>query len=133
LQRFASLPIKNWATIGGNIANASPIGDMPPVLIALDAKLKLRKGADSRIINLEDFFITYKKTVIQQGEFIESIIIPKPNGNQQLITHKMSKRYEDDISAVCMAINIASKNNKPESFKIAFGGMSFYCLLVCLG
>jgi len=124
LQRFASLPIKNWATIGGNIANASPIGDMPPVLIALDAKLKLRKGVDSRIINLEDFFITYKKTVIQQGEFIESIIIPKPNGNQQLITHKMSKRYEDDISAVCMAINIASKNNKPESFKIAFGGMS---------
>jgi xanthine dehydrogenase small subunit len=124
LQRFASLPIKNWATIGGNIANASPIGDMPPVLIALDAKLKLRKGADSRIINLEDFFITYKKTVIQQGEFIESIIIPKPNGNQRLITHKMSKRYEDDISAVCMAINISSKNNKPESFKIAFGGMS---------
>ena len=124
LQRFASLPIKNWATIGGNIANASPIGDMPPVLIALDAKLKLRKGPVSRTINLEDFFITYKKTVIQQGEFIESIIIPKPNENQRLITHKMSKRYEDDISAVCMAINITSKNNTPESFKIAFGGMS---------
>ena len=124
LQRFASLPIKNWATIGGNIANASPIGDMPPVLIALDAKLKLRKGPVSRTINLEDFFITYKKTVIQQGEFIESIIIPKPNENQRLITHKMSKRYEDDISAVCMAINITSTNNKPESFKIAFGGMS---------
>ena len=124
LQRFASLPIKNWATIGGNIANASPIGDMPPVLIALDAKLKLRKGPVSRTINLEDFFITYKKTVIQQGEFIESIIIPKPSENQRLITHKMSKRYEDDISAVCMAINITSTNNKPESFKIAFGGMS---------
>ena len=124
LQRFASLPIKNWATIGGNIANASPIGDMSPVLIALDAKLKLRKGPVSRTINLEDFFITYKKTVIQQGEFIESIIIPKPNENQRLITHKMSKRYEDDISAVCMAINITSTNNKPESFKIAFGGMS---------
>ena len=124
LQRFASLPIKNWATIGGNIANASPIGDMPPVLIALDAKLKLRKGPVSRTINLEDFFITYKKTVIQQGEFIESIIIPKPTENQRLITHKMSKRYEDDISAVCMAINITSTNNKPESFKIAFGGMS---------
>ena len=124
LQRFASLPIKNWATIGGNIANASPIGDMPPVLIALDAKLKLRKGPVSRTINLEDFFITYKKTVVQQGEFIERIIIPKPNENQRLITHKMSKRYEDDISAVCMAINITSTNNKPESFKIAFGGMS---------
>ena len=124
LQRFASLPIKNWATIGGNIANASPIGDMPPVLIALDAKLKLRKGNISRIINLEDFFITYKKTVIQQGEFIESIIIPKPKDNQRLITHKMSKRYEDDISAVCMAINVKRKDSLPFSVKIGMGGMS---------
>ena len=124
LQRFASLPIKNWATIGGNIANASPIGDMPPVLIALDAKLKLRKGSDTRIIKLEDFFITYKNTDIKQGEFIESIVISKPKENHRLITHKMTKRYEDDISAVCMAVNITTKNNKPESFKIAFGGMS---------
>ncbi len=124
LQRFASLPIKNWATIGGNIANASPIGDMPPVLIALDAKLKLRKGSNVRIINLEEFFISYKKTSLGESEFIESIIVPKPNDNERLITHKISKRYEDDISAVCMALKVTTKGSHPESVKIALGGMS---------
>ena len=124
LQRFASLPIKNWATIGGNIANASPIGDMPPVLIALDAKLKLRKGSKVRIINLEEFFISYKKTSLDESEFIESIIVPKPNDNERLITHKISKRYEDDISAVCMALKVTTKGSHPESVKIALGGMS---------
>ena len=124
LQRFASLPIKNWATIGGNIANASPIGDMAPVLIALESKLKLRKGKASRIILLEDFFISYKKTLLDDGEFLESILIPKPSNNDQLITHKISKRYEDDISAVCMAINVKMKQSSPESLKIALGGMS---------
>ncbi|MGE4576732.1 MAG: xanthine dehydrogenase small subunit [Candidatus Pseudothioglobus sp.] len=124
LHRFASLPIKNWATIGGNIANASPIGDMPPVLIALEAKLKLRKESKVRIIALEDFFVTYKKTVLEKGEFIESIIIPKPDKNEHLIAHKISKRFEDDISAVCMAINVRLNDDLPSSLKIALGGMS---------
>ena len=97
LQRFASLPIKNWATIGGNIANASPIGDMAPVLIALESKLKLRKGKSTRIIELEDFFVSYKKTLLEASEFIESIVIPKPSKKEQLITQKISKRYEYDI------------------------------------
>ena len=124
LHRFASLPIKNWATIGGNIANASPIGDMPPVLIALEAKLKLRKESKVRIIALEDFFVTYKKTVLEKGEFIESIIIPKPDKNEHLIAHKISKRFEDDISAVCMAMNVRLNDDLPSSLKIALGGMS---------
>mgnify|MGYP000197143053 FL=1 len=124
LHRFASLPIKNWATIGGNIANASPIGDMPPVLIALEAKLKLRRESKVRIIALEDFFVTYKKTVLEKGEFIESIIIPKPDKNDHLIAHKISKRFEDDISAVCMAINVRLNDDHPSSVKIALGGMS---------
>jgi len=124
LHRFASLPIKNWATIGGNIANASPIGDMPPVLIALEAKLKLRKESKVRIIALEDFFVTYKKTVLEKGEFIESIIIPKPDKNEHLIAHKISKRFEDDISGVCMAINVRLNDDLPSSVKIALGGMS---------
>ncbi len=124
LHRFASLPIKNWATIGGNIANASPIGDMPPVLIALEAKLKLRKESKVRIIALEDFFVTYKKTVLEKGEFIESIIIPKPDKNEHLIAHKISKRFEDDISGVCMAINVRLNDDLPSSLKIALGGMS---------
>jgi len=124
LHRFASLPIKNWATIGGNIANASPIGDMPPVLIALEAKLKLRRESKVRIIALEDFFVTYKKTALEKGEFIESIIIPKPDKNDHLIAHKISKRFEDDISAVCMAINVRLNDDHPSSVKIALGGMS---------
>ena len=124
LHRFASLPIKNWATIGGNIANASPIGDMPPVLIALEAKLKLRKKSTIRSVKLEDFFIGYKKTALEEGEFIESITIPKPTSMERLITHKISKRYEDDISAVCMAMNVCLQDSKPKSVRVAFGGMS---------
>jgi len=124
LHRFASLPIKNWATIGGNIANASPIGDMPPVLIALEAQLKLRKKTNIRLVKLEDFFVSYRKTILEKGEFIESIVIPKPTSNEQLITHKISKRYEDDISAVCIAINIAMNGDQPKSVRIALGGMS---------
>ena len=124
LHRFASLPIKNWATIGGNIANASPIGDMSPVLIALEAKLKLRRESKVRFIALEDFFVTYKKTALEKGEFIESIIIPKPDKNDHLIAHKISKRFEDDISAVCMAINVRLNDDHPSSVKIALGGMS---------
>ena len=124
LHRFGSLPIRNWATIGGNIANASPIGDMSPVLIALDAELKLRKNSNVRLVKLEDFFVSYKKTILKKGEFIESIVIPKPKGNEQLITHKISKRYEDDISAVCMAINITLSEDQPISVRIALGGMS---------
>jgi len=124
LKRFASLPIKNWATIGGNIANASPIGDMAPVLIALESKLKLRRGDSSRVITLEDFFISYKETLLEPSEFIESILIPKPSSDDRLITHKISKRYEDDISAVCLAINVKSDNSVPYSVKIGMGGMS---------
>jgi xanthine dehydrogenase small subunit len=124
LRRFASLPIKNWATIGGNIANASPIGDMPPVLIVLNAKLKLRKNSNVRLVELEDFFVSYRKTILKKGEFIESIVIPKPTSKEQLITHKISKRYEDDISAVCMAINITLIEDQPSSVRIALGGMS---------
>lgn len=124
LERFASLPIKNWATIGGNIANASPIGDMAPVLIALESKLKLRKGVSSRIIALEDFFVSYKKTLLEPSEFIESIVIPMPSNGERLITHKISKRYEDDISAVCMAINVKGIESSSLSVKIGMGGMS---------
>ena len=124
LHRFGSLPIRNWATIGGNIANASPIGDMPPVLIALEAKLKLRKNSNVRLVKLEDFFVSYKKTILKKGEFIESMVIPKPTSKEQLITHKISKRYEDDISAVCMAINITLSGDQPTSVRIALGGMS---------
>ena len=73
---------------------------------------------------MEDFFISYKKTLLESSEFIESILIPKPSSDDQLITHKISKRYEDDISAVCMAVNVKSDKSKPCSVKIGMGGMS---------
>ncbi|MCS5592379.1 MAG: xanthine dehydrogenase small subunit [Gammaproteobacteria bacterium] len=124
LHRFGSKPIRNWATIGGNIANASPIGDMPPVLIALNASLRLRKGPKTRLVKLEDYFVGYKQTLLKEGEFIESIIIPKPSSEEQLILHKISKRFEDDISAVCMAIKVRMDASRITDVCIAFGGMA---------
>ncbi len=124
LHRFGSMPIRNWATIGGNIANASPIGDMPPVLIALNATLRLRKGSKTRLVKLEDYFVDYKQTLLEDGEFIQSIIIPKLSSEEQLILHKISKRFEDDISAVCMAIKVRMDARRIIDVCVAFGGMA---------
>ncbi len=124
LKRFASRPIRNWATIGGNIANASPIGDMPPALIALNATLKLRRGDNVREVRLQDFFISYKKTVLLKGEFIKSITIPKLVKGESFTVHKISRRYEDDISAVCMAIKLVNDGPNLKEAVIALGGMA---------
>ena len=123
LHRFASLQVRNQGTIGGNVANASPIGDTPPLLIALDAKLKLRCGEKTRIIPIEEYFISYKVTAQQPSEFIEQIIIPKP-ADSRFRAYKVSKRLDDDISAVCGAFNISVKDGKVIDARIAFGGMA---------
>ncbi|MEZ8824619.1 xanthine dehydrogenase small subunit [Vibrio amylolyticus] len=123
LHRFASLQVRNQGTIGGNVANASPIGDTPPLLIALDAKLKLRCGEQTRIIPIEEYFISYKVTAQQPSEFIEQIIIPKPT-DAAFRAYKVSKRLDDDISAVCGAFNISLKDGKVVDARIAFGGMA---------
>lgn len=120
--RYASVQIRNAATIGGNIANGSPIGDGPPVLIALGAELTLRKGNERRSIPLEDFFIDYGKQDRAPGEFVESITIPrKPS---QLRAYKLSKRFDQDISAVCGCFNVVVKDDIVASACIAFGGMA---------
>ena len=125
LHRFASLQVRNQGTIGGNVANASPIGDTPPLLIALNARLKLRKGQKSREIPIDEYFINYKVTVQQESEFIEQIIIPKPNNAQQFFSaYKLSKRIDDDISAVCGAFNITIENDVVIDARVAFGGMA---------
>ncbi|MGO1191508.1 xanthine dehydrogenase small subunit [Vibrio casei] len=125
LHRFASLQVRNQGTIGGNVANASPIGDTPPLLIALNARLKLRKGQKSREIPIDEYFINYKVTVQQESEFIEQIIIPKPNNAQQFFSaYKLSKRIDDDISAVCGAFNITIENDVVVDARVAFGGMA---------
>ena len=122
LRRYSSTQIRNAATIGGNIANGSPIGDGPPALIALGATLHLRRGDKLRSILLEDFFVEYGKQDRQIGEFIEAISIPRQADD--LRCYKLSKRFDQDISAVCGCFNIAVKAGKVTGAIIAFGGMA---------
>jgi xanthine dehydrogenase small subunit len=124
LHRFASLQIRNQGTLGGNIGNASPIGDSPPLLIALGAKIVLRKGEQTRTLALEDYFIDYRVTARQESEFIEKIIVPKANGKQVFRAYKVSKRLDDDISAVCAAFRIQVENGAIVDARAAFGGMA---------
>lgn len=120
--RFASAQVRGAATIGGNIANGSPIGDMPPPLIALGARLHLRKGDARREIALEEFFVDYGKQDRAPGEFVEAISIPRQP--DRLRVYKLSKRFDQDISAVCGAFNITVANDVVQDARIAFGGMA---------
>lgn len=122
LRRFASEQVRGAATIGGNIANGSPIGDAPPALIAMGARLHLRRGATRREIALEDFFLDYKKQDRQPGEFVEAVSFPQ--SAPDLACYKLSKRFDQDISAVCGCFNITRNGSKIESARIAFGGMA---------
>jgi xanthine dehydrogenase small subunit len=124
LHRFASLQIRNQGTLGGNIGNASPIGDSPPLLIALDAQIVLRKGGSTRTLALEDYFIDYRITARQESEFIEKIIVPRARSAWTFRAYKVSKRLDDDISAVCAAFNLRIENGVVEAARIAFGGMA---------
>lgn len=122
LHRYASVQIRNAATIGGNIANGSPIGDGPPALIALGAELTLRKGDERRSIPLESFFVDYGKQDRAPGEFVESISIPRQP--DQFRAYKLSKRFDQDISAVCGCFNVVVEGGVVASARIAFGGMA---------
>ncbi|MGC3892216.1 xanthine dehydrogenase small subunit [Pseudomonas urmiensis] len=124
LHRFASLQIRNQGTLGGNIGNASPIGDSPPLLIALDAQVVLRQGQRQRTLALEDYFIDYRITARQDSEFIEKIIVPRASNDWTFRAYKVSKRLDDDISAVCAAFNLSIDNGQVSGVRIAFGGMA---------
>jgi xanthine dehydrogenase small subunit len=125
LARFASAQVRGAATIGGNIANGSPIGDAAPALIALGAALILRRDDTQREIALEDFFIDYGKQDRQPGEFVEAITIPRtPGAADRLKVYKISKRFDQDISSVLGAFNIEVEEEKVQSARIAFGGMA---------
>jgi xanthine dehydrogenase small subunit len=124
IERLGSLQIRNLGTLGGNIANASPIGDMPPVLIAMGATLRLRNGDNVRDLSVEDFFIDYKVTALETGEFLQSIFIPKSVDAAHLKIYKVSKRFDDDISAVLAAIKVQLENGKVSTIDVAFGGMA---------
>ena len=122
LRRFASVQVRNAATIGGNIANGSPIGDGPPALIALGARLHLRRGAARREMALEDFFLDYRKQDRLPGEFVEVVTIPATA--PALRCYKISKRFDQDISAVCGCFNLTVAGGVVTAARIAFGGMA---------
>lgn len=122
LRRYGSNQVRGAATIGGNIANGSPIGDNPPALIALGATLHLRQGTATRDLPLEDFFLTYGKQDRAEGEFIEAVTLPR--GVDSFRVHKLSKRFDQDISAVCGAFNLTIEDNTVTEARIAFGGMA---------
>ena len=122
IRRYGSAQVRAAATVGGNIANGSPIGDSPPALIALGATLQLRKGDARRSVALEDFFVAYGKQDRSPGEFVESVSFPvQPD---RLACYKLSKRFDQDISAVCGAFNIARADGVVTAARIAFGGMA---------
>jgi xanthine dehydrogenase small subunit len=122
LRRYASTQVRHAATIGGNIANGSPIGDGPPALIALGAVLHLRQGAVQRDLPLEDFFLDYRLQDRRPGEFVTGVTIPQ--SAPLLRCYKISKRFDQDISAVCGAFNLTLADGRVQSARIAFGGMA---------
>ncbi|HBK06522.1 MAG TPA: xanthine dehydrogenase small subunit [Acetobacteraceae bacterium] len=124
IRRIGSRQIRNRGTIGGNIANASPIGDSPPALLALDASVVLRRGDTRRTISLDAFFIGYRQTVLAPGEFIERIDVPLPKAGEVFRCYKVSKRFDQDISAVCAAFRLRIEDGIVRDIRIGFGGMA---------
>lgn len=122
--RFASPPIRNAGTLGGNIANGSPIGDSMPALMVLDSELILRLGGDRRSIALTDFYPGYQETALKPGEFLERIRIPLPADGERVHSYKVSKRFDQDISAVCGAYRLQLDNGKVAKISVAYGGMA---------
>ena len=123
LKRYGSVQIRNTATIAGNIATASPIGDTLPLLLSLDAKVVLKSIKKIKIIPLSSFFIDYRKTRLKAGQFIDSIRIPLFPKNI-FKAYKISKRFDDDISSVCASFNVQLINKKIKNIRIAYGGMA---------
>ncbi|MFA3916575.1 xanthine dehydrogenase small subunit [Ruegeria hyattellae] len=122
--RIAGWQVRNMGTVGGNIANGSPIGDTPPVLIALGADITLRRGGERRTLPLESFFVDYGKQDRQSGEFVETIRIPLPEPDQRNAAYKISKRRDEDISSVAVGINLSVTDGVITTCRIAFGGMA---------
>ncbi|WP_136064709.1 xanthine dehydrogenase small subunit [Modicisalibacter radicis] len=124
MQRFASMQIRNRATLGGNVANASPIGDTPPVLLALDARLAIDGPAGPRELPVGDFFLDYKQIALDDGEFLRAIFLPRRSELQHLKVWKIAKRREDDISAVLAAFAWRLEKGVLRDVHLAFGGMA---------
>ena len=121
--RFASVPVRNAGTMGGNVANGSPIGDCAPVLMALNASLLLRRGPAQRRLPLEAFYLDYMKNALAPGEFIEAIELPPP-AHTALRAYKLSKRFDCDISAIAAGLAITLDGDTVRDARFVFGGMA---------
>ena len=123
LQRYGSVQIRNVCTIAGNIATASPIGDTLPLLLVLNAKVLIQDSNKKKVLPLNKFFISYRKTKLKKGQFIHSIRIPILKKNI-FKAYKVSKRFDDDISSVCASFNLEISNQLIKNIRIAYGGMA---------
>ncbi len=122
--RFASPPIRTTGTLVGNLANGSPIGDSLPPLMALESTLLLRSADGQREVPLDAFYVDYGVKALEPGEFVEAVRVPLPDGDPIVRCYKVSKRFDQDISAVCAAFNIALQGPSVTTARIAFGGMA---------
>ena len=123
--RFASPPIRHAGTMGGNVANGSPIGDSPPVLMALDAEIELRRGTRVRRMPLADFYLDYMKNQLEPGEFVQALRVPLDAApTRQVRAYKISKRFDCDISALCAGFTIDVRDGVVHDVRLAFGGMA---------
>ncbi len=122
--RFAGLPVRNSGTLGGNIANGSPIGDSMPLLIALRASVVLMSVRGSRELPLEDFYTGYRKNLMAADEVLAYVHVPRPQAGEHLRAYKISKRLEDDISAVCLVINLQIQDGLITQASIGAGGVA---------
>lgn len=123
-ERFASTPVRNAGTLGGNVANGSPIGDSMPALIALGTKVLMRGPLGQRTLELEDLYIGYMRKDMRADEFIESLLVPLPDANWQMRCYKVSKRFDSDISAVCAAFSVRLEAGLVVDCRVVFGGMA---------
>ncbi len=122
--RFAGPPVRHAGTMGGNIANGSPIGDSAPVLMALGASVVLRRGQTTRTMALEDFYLDYMKNDLAPGEFVVAMQVPLPGPAQQVRAYKISKRYDCDISSLFAGLAIELDGDVLRDARFAFGGMA---------
>jgi len=124
VRRIGGLQVRNAGTVGGNIANGSPIGDGPPALIALGAELTLHGPAGRRTMPLESYFLDYGKQDRRPGEFVEALFVPRPGADDVIQITKLSKRFDSDISALCGAFRLTVRGGTIVAACIAFGGMA---------
>ena len=123
-ERFAGLPVRQSGTLGGNVANGSPIGDSMPLLIALGAQVVVASQRGERRLTIEDFYLGYRKTALATDEVLVRVLVPRPSAHEVLRAYKISKRFEDDISAVCLCLALHVKDGVIQQARIGAGGVA---------